>query len=48
MYKEGCFTKVVNTVNSEATLVGGIGIGIALIQVLGVVIACKLPKDWKN
>ena len=47
-YEVGCLTKVEEFVHSEAKFVGGISIGIALIQVLGVVIACKLPKEWQK
>ena len=39
-YKAGCYTKLAGFIRSEAILVGGIGISIALLQVFGVVIAC--------
>ena len=43
----GCYTKMETFVKSETNLVGGIGIGIALLQVLGVIIACKIPKEFQ-
>ena len=45
---DGCYTKIDTFVKSETNLVGGIGIGIALLQVLGVIIACKIPKDFQH
>jgi len=43
----GCLTKMEAFVNSNMNLVGGIGIGIALLQILGIIIACKIPKDFQ-
>ena len=45
LYPDGCLTKVEDFVKSNTNLVGGISIGIALFQILGVIIACKIPKD---
>ena len=45
VYEDGCLTKVEEFVKSNTNLVGGIAIGIALFQILGVIIAWKIPKD---
>jgi len=44
-YEDGCLTKIEDFVKSNTNLVGGIAIGIALFQILGVIIAWKIPKD---
>jgi len=47
-YTTGCLDKIEDFAKSNMSLVGGIGIGIALLQVLGVIIACKIPKEYQN
>ena len=44
VYVAGCLTKIEEFVNSNTNLVGGIGIGIALLQILGVIVAWKVSK----
>ncbi|XP_018335605.1 CD63 antigen [Agrilus planipennis] len=39
---EGCYEKLVTKARSRATLLVGVGIGIAFIQVIGIVLACWL------
>ena len=44
----GCYGKVNAFLANEAKFVGGIGIVIILLQILGTVIACKLPNEWND
>jgi len=48
LYSDGCLTKIETFAEDNMKLVGGIAIGIALLQVLGVIIACKIPKEYQN
>ena len=44
VYVAGWLTKIKEFVKSNTNLVGGIGIGIALLQILGVIVAWKVSK----
>lgn len=46
--REGCKSKLYSVLNSKALLLGGIGIGIAAFQVLGVAFACCLSKAFRK
>lgn len=48
IYTTGCVDQIVDYVKSQAMLIGGIGIGIAFIQILGIVFACCLASALKN
>lgn len=46
--QNGCMNKLYNVLNGKALLLGGIGIGIALAQLLGVAFACCLSRSFKR
>lgn len=48
VYAKGCKDQVVDFVKSNMILVGGVAIGIAFIQLLGIVFACLLMKAIKG
>jgi len=48
VYPKGCQEKVVTFVKDNMILVGGVAIGIAFIQLLGIVFACLLMKAIKG
>jgi len=41
----GCVQLLEEFIVDKVAIIGGIGIGIALLQIIGVIIACKIPKD---
>jgi CD63 antigen len=42
LFQRGCYDATVDFVNDNVTKIGGVGIGIAFIQLLGIVLACCL------
>lgn len=48
IYQQGCVDKIVHEISSQALIIGGIGIGIAFIQILGIIFACCLASALKN
>lgn len=48
LYTEGCQPKIINFVKENMILVGGVALGIAFIQLLGIVFACLLMKAIKG
>lgn len=48
LYNEGCQSKLVKAVKANMLLIGGAGLGIAFIQLLGIVFACLLMKAIKG
>ncbi|XP_063221580.1 CD63 antigen-like [Bacillus rossius redtenbacheri] len=46
--KEGCLPKLGAYVADHAAMLGGVGIGIAVIQFLGMVMACNLARTIKK
>lgn len=46
--KAGCLRNLYILLNSRALLLGGIGIGIAAFQILGVIFACCLAKAFRK
>ncbi|KAL0107896.1 hypothetical protein PUN28_014873 [Cardiocondyla obscurior] len=48
MYKEGCFSKLEMRVQNGATVLIGVGIGIAFVEIAGIVLACCLAASIKK
>jgi len=48
LYKKGCQDKLVKFVEENMILIGGVALGIAFIQLLGIVFACLLMKAIKG
>jgi len=46
--EEGCLKKFFNMSNKTAYIVGGVGVGIAFVQVIGVLFACCLARAIKR
>ncbi|XP_068630034.1 CD63 antigen-like [Battus philenor] len=47
-HKVGCLQKLVPFFNDMALLLGGVGLGIALVQLLGVIFACCLARSIRS
>ncbi|KAJ8920985.1 hypothetical protein NQ315_015780 [Exocentrus adspersus] len=47
-YKEGCLEKFGDYIRAHATTVEGVGIGLAIIQLLGIILACYLAKAIRS
>ncbi|XP_055374539.1 tetraspanin-6 [Condylostylus longicornis] len=43
-FQEGCITKLKDRIDSNATILIGVGIGIAFLQLLGIYLACTLAS----
>ncbi|XP_012229465.1 CD63 antigen [Linepithema humile] len=48
IYNEGCMNKLQSAIESNAMILGGVGIGIALIQLIGVIFACCLARSIRR
>ncbi|EZA58822.1 CD63 antigen [Ooceraea biroi] len=48
IYGEGCMTKLQSAIENNAMILGGVGIGIALIQLIGVIFACCLARSIRR
>jgi len=48
LYSDGCQDKLVKFVKENMLLIGGVALGIAFIQLLGIVFACLLMKAIKG
>lgn len=46
--KQGCKHRLYDFLDSYALILGGVGLGIALIQLLGVCLACCLSRAFKE
>ncbi|KOB52362.1 Tetraspanin 39D, partial [Operophtera brumata] len=47
-HKEGCLTKLVTHLQQLSKVLGGVGLGIAFIQLLGVIFACCLARSIRS
>ncbi|XP_055690518.1 tetraspanin-7 [Lutzomyia longipalpis] len=47
-YQDGCADKLKMRVDSNASILIGVGIGIAFIQILGIILACLLANAIRN
>lgn len=47
-YKQGCLVKFVGDIKGNVPIVAGVGVGIALIQIIGVITACVIGKKVKD
>ncbi|XP_066586848.1 CD63 antigen-like [Prorops nasuta] len=45
---DGCLTKLQAAIEENALILGGVGIGIALIQLIGVIFACCLARSIRR
>ncbi|XP_046619431.1 CD63 antigen-like isoform X1 [Neodiprion virginianus] len=45
---EGCSMKLQNAIEDNAVIIGGVGIGIALVQLIGVIFACCLARSIRR
>ena len=46
--QDGCVTKIHDRVSSNASILIGVGIGIAFIQLMGIALACWLASAIKK
>lgn len=46
--KDGCLPKLLQFLDNQSLLLGGVGIGIALVQLIGVVFACCLSRAFRE
>jgi len=47
-FADGCYTTISNFINDNLIIVGGVGIGLAFIQIMGVICACCLASAIKE
>ncbi|KAF2901311.1 hypothetical protein ILUMI_04889 [Ignelater luminosus] len=47
-HNEGCLSKLKSIIQDKSTVLIGVGIGIAFIQILGIVLACLLAHTIKR
>jgi hypothetical protein len=47
-YEQGCLVKFVDDIKGNVPIVAGVGVGIALIQIIGVITACVIGKKVKD
>ncbi|XP_043283337.1 CD63 antigen-like [Venturia canescens] len=45
---DGCMAKLKNTIEDKAVILGAVGIGIALVQLIGVIFACCLARSIRR
>lgn len=48
VYQKGCLGELTAVVKNNVSIIGGIGIGIAFIQLIGIVFACCLSKSIRR
>ncbi|XP_012264113.1 CD63 antigen-like [Athalia rosae] len=48
MRNEGCIKKLQTAIEDNAVILGGVGIGIALVQLIGVIFACCLARSIRR
>lgn len=46
--REGCYAAMVDNIYNNIATIGGVGVGIAFIQILGITLACCLGMNVKN
>lgn len=46
--QDGCLPKLLNFLDSKSLLLGVAGIGIAIVQLIGVIFACALSKAFRE
>lgn len=46
--QEGCYPKLLKFLDNKSLLLGGVGIGIALVQLVGVIFSCALSKAFRE
>ncbi|KAM0731888.1 CD63 antigen [Formica fusca] len=47
-FSDGCMIKLQSAIENNAMILGGVGIGIALIQLIGVIFACCLARSIRR
>lgn len=45
---DGCMNKLQSTIKDNAVILGGVGVGIALVQLIGVIFACCLARSIRR
>jgi CD63 antigen len=45
---EGCYPKLLQFLDRKSLMLGGVGVGIAIVQLLGVIFACALSKAFRE
>lgn len=48
IYKEGCVNKFEDWLKDKVAIIGGVGIGLAFVQVVGILFACCLARAIKK
>ncbi|KAL1450829.1 hypothetical protein WDU94_003146, partial [Cyamophila willieti] len=48
VFQQGCFERMAKQVREKSTIIMGVGIGIALVEVIGIVLSCCLASTIKN
>uniref|UniRef100_UPI00398153A5 tetraspanin family protein n=1 Tax=Salmonella sp. s54925 TaxID=3159674 RepID=UPI00398153A5 len=47
-YKDGCADKLFDYLKDHMALVGGLAVGVAVIQIVGIIFACIVRRDVKE
>jgi len=47
-YNDGCIDKFVDWIEDNIYIIGGVGIGLAFVQIIGIIIACCLGKSIRK
>lgn len=47
IYTSGCIDQAINVLDDNAVIIGGVAIGLAFLEILGIVLACCLANDSK-
>lgn len=45
VYSEGCYTKVMNFIETNMSIIGAIALGIGLFPLIGTILACSLAAN---
>jgi CD63 antigen len=48
VYKDACFFKLKEVFTKYGSIIGGVGIGIAICQLMGVIFACCLARSIRQ
>lgn len=48
IYQNGCLAKFVHFAQQNVYIVGGVGIGLAFVQIIGIILACCLARTIKK
>jgi CD63 antigen len=48
LYEDGCMLRLKAAIESSALILGGVGVGIAIVQLIGVIFACCLARSIRR